>query len=182
MGLEVVVKDVLARGEEEANRIRQEGTDEANAIIEGAENTARQILKEKREQAAEQIERRKNREISSANLEVKRAILNAKKELLDLVYDKAIEMLASLPESERENIIKKLLESQTDSTRVFSNENDESLVKRISGLEYGGTIPCSGGVMLENEDGTVLFDLTFDTLLKSVRDSSLKQLLQILSL
>ncbi|MGZ4910602.1 MAG: hypothetical protein ACXVI1_07655 [Halobacteriota archaeon] len=55
-------------------------------------------------------------------------------------------------------------------------------MKRISGLEYGGTIPCSGGVMLENEDGTVLFDLTFDTLLKSVRDSSLKQLLQILSL
>ncbi|MFZ0010791.1 MAG: V-type ATP synthase subunit E family protein [Halobacteriota archaeon] len=181
MGLEIVVKDVLARGEEEANRIRQEGTVEANAVIAGAENTARQILAEKREQAIELIERRKNREVSSANLEVKRAILNAKKELFDRVYDDAIDMLASLPESERENIIKKLLESQTDSTRVFSNENDESLVKRISSLEYGGTIPCSGGVMLENEDGTVIRDLTFDTLLKSVREKSLKQLLKILS-
>src|SRR5665811_2208315 len=57
----------------------------------------------------------------------------------------------------------------------------ESLVKRISTLKYGGTLPCSGGVMLENEDGTVLRDLTFDSILKNVRDRSLKQLLQILS-
>jgi len=181
MGLEVVVKDVLARGEAEATRIKQEGMDEANAMIAGAENTARQIIDEKREQAVELIERRRNREISSTNLEVKRAILNAKKELVDKVYDEAIGVLASLPESERETIIKKLLESQTESTRVFSNTNDESLVKRISGLEYGGTIPCSGGIMLENEDGTVLRDLTFDTLLKSVREKSLKQLREILS-
>ena len=181
MGLEVVVKDVLARGEEEANHIRQDGRDEANAIIAGAEKTARQIREEKREQTNGQIKRRKNREISSANLEVKRAVLNVKKDLLDRVYDEAMEKLASLPESERENIIKKLLESQTDSTRIFSNKNDESLVKRISSLEYGGTIPCSGGVMLENEDGTVLRDLTFDSILKNVRDRSLKQLLQILS-
>ncbi|MEI7826437.1 MAG: V-type ATP synthase subunit E family protein [Euryarchaeota archaeon] len=181
MGLEVVVKDVLARGEAEATRIKQEGMDEANAIIAGAENTARQLLDEKSEQAVELIERRRNREISSANLEVKRAILNAKKELLDKVYDEAVGVLASLPESERETIIKKLLESQTESTRVFSNTNDESLVKRISRLEYGGTIPCSGGIMLENEDGTVIHDLTFDTLLKSVREKSLKQLREILS-
>jgi V/A-type H+-transporting ATPase subunit E len=35
--------------------------------------------------------------------------------------------------------------------------------------------------MLENEDGTVLRDLTFDSILKNVRDRSLKQLSQILS-
>lgn len=180
MGLEVVVKDVLARAEEEASHIRQQGTAEANAIIAGAEGTARQILAEKKEQTIELIERRRNREISSANLEVKRAILNAKKELLDEVYEEALEVLASLPESERETIIKKLLGSQTESTRVFSNRNDESLLKRISGLEYGGTISCSGGVILENQDGTVLRDLTFDTILNSVWETSLKRLLDIL--
>ena len=35
--------------------------------------------------------------------------------------------------------------------------------------------------MLENEDGTVMHDLTFDTLLKSVREQSLKQLSEILN-
>lgn len=181
MGLEVVVKDVLARGAEEAKRIKQEGTDEANAIIERAENTARQTLKERRTQSVLQIERRKNREISSANLEVKRAILNAKKELLDKVYDEALQALAALPESERETIIGRLLESHADSKRVFSNKSDEPLVRRITGLEYGGTILCSGGIVLENADGTVIHDLTFETLLKSVRETSLKQLLEILN-
>jgi V/A-type H+-transporting ATPase subunit E len=109
MGLEVVVKDVLERGHEEANRIKREGTDEADAIIAAAENKAREILKERREQAVLQIERRKNREISSANLEVKRAILNVKKELLDKAYDEALGVLAALSEPERESIIKKLL-------------------------------------------------------------------------
>ena len=181
MGLEVVIKDVLARGEEEANRIRQEGMDEANAQIRGAENAARHILEERREQATQQIERRKNRELSSANLEVKRAILNTKKDLLDKVYNEALEALAALSESEREAIIKRLLESHTDSKRVFSNTRDESIVRRVTNLEYGGTILCSGGIVLENEDGTVIHDLTFDTLLESVRETSLKQLLEILN-
>ena len=180
MGLEVVVKDVLERGHEEANRIKREGTDEAAGIIAAAENKAREILKERREQAVLQIERRKNREISSANLEVKRAVLNVKKELLDKVYHEAL-VLAALPESERESIIKKLLESHSDSKRVFSNSSDESIVKQITNLEYGGTILCSGGIVLENEDGTVIHDLTFDTLLTSVRETSLKQLLEILN-
>ena len=181
MGLEVVVKDVLERGHEEANRIKREGTDEAAGIIAAAENKAREILKERREQAVLQIERRKNREISSANLEVKRAILNVKKELLDKAYDEALGVLAALSEPERESIIKKLLESHTDSKRVFSNRSDESIVRQITNLEYGGTILCSGGIVLENEDGTVIHDLTFDTLLTSVRETSLKQLLEILN-
>jgi V/A-type H+-transporting ATPase subunit E len=118
---------------------------------------------------------------SSANLEVKRAILNTKKDLLDKVYDEALEALAALSESEREAIIKRLLESHTDSKRVFSNTRDESIVRRITNLEYGGMILCSGGIVLENEDGTVIHDLTFDTLLESVRETSLKQLLEILN-
>ena len=182
MGLEVVVKDVLARGEEEANRIRQEGTDEANALIRGAENTARQILEERREQAVQQIERRKKTEKYPARiLKLNEQYSNAKKELLDKAYNEALGALAALSEPERETIIKKQLESHTDSKRVFSNKSDESIVRRITELEYGGTIPCSGGVVLENEDGTVIHDLTFDTLIRSVRETSLKQLIEILN-
>ena len=52
MGLEVVVKDVLERGHEEANRIKREGTDEADAIIAAAENKAREILGKKKKTRA----------------------------------------------------------------------------------------------------------------------------------
>ena len=181
MGLEVVVKAVLAKGEEEANLIKQEGTEEANAIKTEAEITARNILEEKREHTAEQIEHKKRMEASSTNLEVKRGILNVQKEILDETYEDAKRALLALSESERETIIKALLESQTEFQRVYSNKQDEPIVRRITQLEYSGNINSVGGIMLENDDGTVTRDLTFESILESVRENSLKQVSEILS-
>ena len=181
MGLEVVVKAVLVKGEEEANRIKQEGIDEANAIKTEAENTARKVLTEKREHTAEQIDNKKRMEVSSTNLEVKREILNVQKEILDETYEDAKRDLLALPESERETIIKGLLYAQTEFQRVYSNKQDEPIVRKITQLEYGGNINCVGGIMLENADGTVTRDLTFDSLLESVREKSLKQVSEILN-
>jgi V/A-type H+-transporting ATPase subunit E len=181
MGLEVVVKAVLAKGEEEANHIKQEGINEANAIKAEAEKTVSKILADKREHTAEQIEHRKCMEVSSTNLEVKRGILNVQKEVLDETYEDAKRALLALSEPERETIIKGLLESQMEFQRVYSSKQDEPIVRRITQLEYGGNINCVGGIMLENDDGTVIRDLTFDSLLESVREKSLKQISEILS-
>jgi V/A-type H+-transporting ATPase subunit E len=180
MGLEVVMGDVLAKGKEEANRILQEGTDEANATTSEAEQMARQLLAERREQIAEQIERRRRREISSTHLDVKRKILNTQKETLDDIYDRAKDTLSTLRESERESIIERLLESQTEFKRVFSNKQDEPIVRRLTLLEYGGNITCAGGILFENEDGSVMRDLTFDSLLDSMRETSIKRVSEIL--
>ncbi len=180
MGLEVVVQDVLEKGESEAQRIRREGQEEAEAIVARAEKDAQAFLVEMREQAIDQIERRKRREEASAHLEVKRDILNAKKELLDQVYSEAINALGRLPESEREPIVKSLLESTEGFTRVYSNAQDESLVRRNTSLMYAGTISSTGGVLLENEDGTVVRDLTFDAMLEDVRERTVKKVAQIL--
>jgi V/A-type H+-transporting ATPase subunit E len=181
MGLEVVVKAVLAKGEEEANRVKQEGIDEANAIKTEAENTARTILTEKREHTVEQIDHKKRMETSSQNLEVKREILNVQKKILDETYEDAKRALLALPESEREALIKGLLNSQTEFQRVYSNQQDEPIVRRITQLEYGGNINSVGGIILENTDGTVTRDLTFDSILERVRENSLKQVSEILS-
>ncbi|MGZ4902445.1 MAG: V-type ATP synthase subunit E family protein [Halobacteriota archaeon] len=180
MGLEVVVNDVLAKGESEAQQIKREGQEGADSIIAQAERDAQALLVEMRDQMIDQIERRKRREEASAHLEVKRLILNAKKQLLDELYVEAIKALARLPESEREEIIQNLLKSPEGFTRVYSNAQDEPLVRRNSTLQYGGTISCTGGVLLENEDGTIIRDLTFDAMLDDVREGSIKKVAEIL--
>ncbi|MGZ4928929.1 MAG: V-type ATP synthase subunit E family protein [Halobacteriota archaeon] len=180
MGLEVVVKDVLETGESEAQQIRREGQEAADAIIAQAERDAQALLTDMRDQTMDQIERRKRREGASAHLEVKRLILNAKKQILDELYVEAIKALAQLPESEREGIIKNLLKSPEGFTRIYSNAQDEPLVRKNSALQYGGTISCSGGVLLENEDGTIDRDLTFDAMLDDVREGSIKKVAEIL--
>ncbi len=180
MGLEVVVNDVLAKGESEAEETKREGQEEADAIIAQAERDAQMFLEETRDQAIDQVDRRKRREEASAHLEVKRRILNTKKELLDELYVDAIGALGRLPESEREEIIVNLLKSPAGFTRVYSNAQDEPLVRKNTTLQYGGTISCSGGVLLENEDGTVVRDLTFDAMLEDVREESIKKVAEIL--
>ncbi len=181
MGLEAVVKAVLAKGEEEANNIKQEGIGEANATKTEAENSARKILTERREQTAERIDHKKRMETSSTNLEVKRETLNVQKEILDETYEDAKRALMALPESEREALIKGLLKSQTEFKRVYSNQQDEPIVRRITQLQYGGNVNSVGGIILENADGTVTRDLTFDSILERVRENSLKQVSEILS-
>ncbi len=180
MGLEVVVQDVLAKGESEAQETKREGQNAADAIIARAENDAQAFLAEMRDQTIDQIERKKKREAASAHLDVKRVILNTKKQLLDELYVDAIKALAQLPESEREEIIKNLLKSPEGFVRVYSNAQDEPLVRKNTALQYGGTISCTGGVLLENEDGTVVRDLTFDAMLDDVREGSIKKIAAIL--
>ncbi|MGZ4903271.1 MAG: V-type ATP synthase subunit E family protein [Halobacteriota archaeon] len=180
MGLEVVVQDVLAKGESEAQQIKREGQEEADAITAQADRDAQVLLAEMRDQTIDQIERRKKREEASAHLEVKRLVLNAKKQLLDELYVEAIKSLARLPESEREDIIKNLLKSPEGFTRVYSNAQDEPLVRKNTALQYGGNISCTGGVLLENEDGTIDRDLTFDAMLDDVREGSIKKIAAIL--
>ncbi len=180
MGLEVVVEDVLAKGKSEAEEIKREGQEEADAIIARAERDAQVFLEEMRDQTIDQIERRKRREEASAHLEVKRRILNAKKQILDELYVEAIKALGQLPESEREELIKNLLKSTAEFTRVYANAQDEPLVRKNTALQYAGNISCTGGVLLENEDGTIVRDLTFDAMLDDVREGSVKKVAETL--
>ncbi|MFQ5892560.1 MAG: V-type ATP synthase subunit E family protein, partial [Candidatus Methanofastidiosia archaeon] len=57
---------------------------------------------------------------------------------------------------------------------------DENLVKRLSKMEYGGNIVCSGGIVMESEDGTLREDLTFDTMISEVNSQALKKVFDAL--
>ncbi|MCD4704024.1 MAG: hypothetical protein K8R64_07010 [Methanosarcinaceae archaeon] len=54
------------------------------------------------------------------------------------------------------------------------------MVKKLSSLEYAGNIDCIGGVVIENEDGTIRLDYRYDVILKNVYEHSLKNTSEIL--
>jgi len=158
MGLETVIKDIMGAAQTEVNMI--------NADADAAEDD---------------IKRLRQQEISSANLEVKRTMLNARKEVLDKVYDNAIETIASLPETKQEELLKAIIdENDSNGSKIYSNKDSEKLVKKLSSLEYTGNIDCIGGLIMENDDGTVRLDYTYDIIMKNVNEQSLKQTSDIL--
>jgi V/A-type H+-transporting ATPase subunit E len=108
-------------------------------------------------------------------------MLNARKEVLEKVYNQAFNEIAGLPADKQEKLLKNIIEShESEGTRIYSNKESEDMVKKLSSLEYAGNIDCVGGVVIESEDGSIRLDYTYDEILDSVYEQNLKQISDIL--
>ncbi len=181
MGLDAIVEDIRAKGKAEADRIGQETDKEVSRILANAQSQAARINASRQDTAKKDIERLRLQEMSSANLEVKRTMLNARKELLDDVNDKAKEGISKLPADTNLKLLKSIIEkNQANNSRISSNKKDEPAVRKLTKLSFSGNINCLGGIIIENDDGTEYLDFRYETILKKVSEGSLKQVSDIL--
>lgn len=181
MGLETVVKDIMDNANEDVSKIKAETDSEVLQIIDEAREKAKHILGESLAKAEDDIKLMRQQEISSANLEVKRTILNSRKELLEEVYNRAYDRVSSLPESKNKELLSTLIRTnEMNGKKIYSNAKSELLVKELSALEYAGNVDCAGGVIIENEEGNIRLDYTYDVILKNTSEKFLKQTSDIL--
>ncbi len=181
MGLDAIVEEIRAKGKAEADRISGETYQEVSKIISDAQSQAAKIRTAKEEAVRKEIERLRQQEMSSAHLEVKRAMLNARKELLDEVYENAKEAIRNLPGEKNQKILKSIIgKNENNNTKIYSVKKDKATIKKLTKLDYAGEIDGIGGVVIENENGTEYLDFRFDTILKNVSEQSLKQVSDIL--
>jgi V/A-type H+-transporting ATPase subunit E len=181
MGLETVVKDIMDAAQAEVSKLDSEADAEVSLILEEAKQNAKKIMGESLAKAEDDIKKIRQQEISSANLDVKRTLLNARKEILEKVYVQAVETISAFSPEKNEELLKSLIDNYgSNGTKIYSNMESEEIVKKLSSLEYAGNIDCLGGVVIENEDGTIRLDYTYDVILKSVNERLLKQTSDIL--
>jgi V/A-type H+-transporting ATPase subunit E len=181
MGLDIVVKDIQEGARAEVSRIKAEGDAKASEITNEAKEVQKKMLGDSLAKAEEDLQNLHQQVISSANLEVKRITLNKRKELLDQVYNQTIEKIKSMPASKKEELLKHILsKNEASGARAYSSKDSEQIVKKLTSLNYAGNIDSIGGVVLENEDGTVRLDFTYDSILENVYEHSLKQMSDIL--
>jgi len=181
MGLDIVVKDIQEGARAEVSRIKAEGDAKASEIINEAKESQKKMLGDSLAKAEEDLKNLHQQVISSANLEVKRITLNKRKELLDKAYSQTVEAIKSMPASKKEELLKHIIKKhEASGARIYSSKELEELVKKLTSLTYAGNIDCIGGVVVENKDGTVRFDFTYDSILENVYERSLKQISDIL--
>ncbi|MCZ7372332.1 MAG: V-type ATP synthase subunit E [Candidatus Methanoperedens sp.] len=181
MGLDAIVEEIKAKGKVEADRISGEAYKEVSKIIADAQSQAEKIKAAKQESVSKDIERLKAQELSSANLEVKRAMLNSRKEVLDEVYEASKESLGKLPDEKNQKLLGLIIKkNEKNNSKIYSREKDKSTVKKLTTLNYAGDINCIGGVIIENDTGTEYLDFRYETILKDVSEKSLKQVSDIL--
>jgi len=181
MALENVEKQVAANSRAEVKRIAKEAKASADAILAKSRTEAEQIKSKHLETARLQAKRLRQRDISAANLEVKKARLNAEKDVLSNVRQRFNKALEEMPQDRRESALKKLsARGSFPGGRVYACERDAELVRKLTGLEYGGDIDCLGGLIIEKEDGSVSLVYTFETLAEDVWSANNKKVYDLL--
>ncbi|MCK4459607.1 MAG: V-type ATP synthase subunit E [Methanosarcinales archaeon] len=181
MGLENVVSDILKSAQDEVSAITAERDSEVSKIIEEAKRRGERITGEMVASAEAEAGRISKQELSGANLEVRRMILNMRKEILDETYRQALKRIRELDSA---SLLRSLINAQSgDATRVYSSQQDRPTVEQLCtdrSINYAGDIDCIGGILLETDDRTVRLDYTFDTIMDEVSERSMKRVSQIL--
>lgn len=184
MGLEAVLEEIRERGRQEVERIRRESQEETRRILTAAQERAGKI----KQAASEEVERQAaylmDQEVSAANLQVKRELLNAQKELLDQVYQHARKAITGLPEEfHREALANLLKEARTQigDGIVHVNSRDRRLAEQViaqnsefRNFSVGSDVDIDGGVIVESRDGSLKLDYSYRTFLDAVWESGLK--------
>ncbi len=180
MALDAVVESVLASSKDKVAQINAEGDQEAARILNEARKRAAEIKSRKEGEVAHATEGIERREISSANLEVKRSELNVHKDLLEQARVKLMEKIKNLPKKENEAMLKKLLEPyDLKDMKVYSNKRDEAFVSSLSPND-GGNLDIIGGAVVESKDGALRYDLTYETLAREVFNNHMKEVSKVL--
>lgn len=182
MGLDKVVKGISDKVETECKEIAARAITESASIKKAADDQARQVHADEIVKADQAISKMRQRELSSAKLNVKKSKLNAEKDVLDDVHAGFVKQLSALSTDRKAAIYQKLIKmAQKDipQGKIFTNAADADLVKS-SGYTYGGNVKCIGGIVVTNLDGSVNLDYTFDSILEDVWMSSMKPVSDIL--
>ncbi len=183
MGLEKVVDDIKDEARARAEEIVEEAETEKEERLEEARKKAEKVKQEARENAEKEAEALREQEISSAKLESRKMKSREERDLLADLRRDVREELAQLEEG-REDMTRPLLETSVeeldeDEGTVYCAEGDEELVQGLvdeyEGLEFGGTTDVLGGVVVESSDGRIRVDNSFDSVLNTVWNNSMRE-------
>jgi len=185
MTLETLAKDIAKSAEAEASAMVKAANEEAKAIFAEATSKSDAIRSEassRTEREAIQIAREVVASACQAN---QKEILIARRKVLDETLQSASDTLGSPKLSGRASLLKFLMAKADkiggDDYSVRPVEIDRKAFSEFAGKrKVGDAIDGLGGFVLESPDGSVSYDMRFDTLLESSWNDQLAEINSIL--
>jgi V/A-type H+-transporting ATPase subunit E len=190
---EKVVTKILKEAEKKSKGIVDEAALKSEEVIKAASVQAERILKDAKELSAEKAREEKERVLASANLEIRKAMLEQKQKLMDEAFKSAVNHLRQKDKKEYVALIEKLLvqSAETGAEEVIVGKADKDTIdsKVIASankkLRDRGNLTLSktvgsmtGGFILRR--GKVDVNLSFDGLIELARESLESEVAKIL--
>ncbi|MBP2133588.1 V/A-type H+-transporting ATPase subunit E [Methanomicrobium sp. W14] len=184
MALDAVVGEIKDKGNKEAAAIKAEAKAESGRILSEANSKVVAIKTAAEEEANRQSSQIISRETAAANLAVKREVLNAEKDLLDMVHKATVNAIDDLPGDFHKKAVRELCKAAAKELGegvLYCNKRDKEAVesaiselKTLSGFTLAGTKDISGGVIAESKDGLLQLDFSYGAYLSEVWETGLK--------
>ncbi len=182
MALDKVVTDIIDSAEDEASQLINEAEKERQAIMSDADAKISEMRKSNEKELESTLKRLRKREISSAELEAKKIVLNKKKELLDKTFEETLESLSSMSPEEKAALYEKIVASNQEEIPdpvVYCPEGEKNLLEEADAASVEEQ-DMEGGIILENQEGTIRLDYRFRTILEGIWETELKEVSDIL--
>ncbi|WP_026069076.1 V-type ATP synthase subunit E family protein [Methanomassiliicoccus luminyensis] len=183
MALDKVANEILENAQQEANLRIQRAEEERARIMKDADSEIEKIQRQEEKDLQEAILRMRRQELSSAELEAKKVVLNKRKEVLNRTFEETLQDLSAMGPKEKSALYKKILaegKKVISRPKVYCPTGEADLLAGLRGAASLTEIDMEPGLLIESEDGTVRLDLRFRTILESIWDKELKNVSNIL--
>jgi len=195
---------LIERAVQEREKLLQEAKARAATILQKAENEVERIKRDTERQVVNivgsELRAVSDRIVGQAELEGRETLMDARKNLLDSIFEEARERLNEVAQGNAETdyhkILKKLISEAVtaigeDEFMIRANKEDlEYLRKNLSDMDFGITgidfrfaeeaVDTMGGVIVENRDGTKIYRNTLESRLMTVRQEHEAEIAQTL--
>ncbi|MDH7508747.1 MAG: V-type ATP synthase subunit E family protein [Methanomassiliicoccales archaeon] len=183
MALDTVIRDILEKAKTEADKIIAEAQRERDSISKECEESIAKKKRAQEKQLEELTRRLAQQEISSAELEAKKIVLNAKKEMLDRAFSEALREIYGMDRESRARVYNKIVEGAKTiipRPRIVCPKGDASLVQKDATVLAVVEDDMEPGLIIESEDGLMRLDFRFRTMLEDIWEREMKKISTIL--
>ncbi len=193
--VEKIVKKINEDAEAEASKILQDARAQAEEVKKEAEAEADEIYKEIISRYEREAEQEKQRIVANAKLKARKAVLDAREEVIKAAFAEAERKLKELPKKEYKEILEKLIleaveaiggdevvltrkeDSRTISSTLLKKLSEETGFEITKAKEH---ITAIGGVVVRSSDGKIEVDNTFETRLERFKDDLRRDVAEVL--
>lgn len=174
-----MVEDILRKGEDRRREIISQGERERDEQVSLAGKQIDDNRRKAEARAKTQMAQMEQQELSGAELESKKALLAAQRQVMEDLKSHTLSDLAAFPDPKRKALYSKLAtkaRKELGDCYVYSNEKDRPLAQFTSGITHAGTVDCIGGLVFESKDRTVRLDYRFESVLEEVWNKKMREI------
>lgn len=196
MSLEKILERIERDARNEADRIKSRASAAADEVVKKAQAEAEELKAQALENAGSEAEQRKERIISTARLDFRKALLAEKQSAIDAAFREAVESLLNMEDTEYRKVITNMIlpNVQTGDEEIILSDRDKARLDRefleelnCQLIESGkkGNLTISqdtynmlGGFVLRR--GKIELNSSFESLFRSSREDLESEVSRIL--